>query len=291
MALLRYHYVVALNAHLYAKPAEGLGYDAEVAQRHVFYAHAVAGHGGHADERAHLNHVGQYVVDCSVQPVGADDGEQVAGNAADARPHAVEHVAQLLYVWLASRVIYGGGAPREDGGHDDVGRAGDRSLVEQHVAALQPVGPYLVNVAVFDVAELRPQGLEAEEVGVKAPPPYLVAARRGNDSLAEAGQQRAYQKHAAAQRRALAHKLVAAEEAQVEVVGPECILVAPPAVYLHANVLEQKYQVVDVAYVGNVAYYHLVGSEEGCANHLESLVLGSLRRYGPTERMAALNQE
>ena len=72
MALLRYHYVVALNAHLYAKPAEGLGYDAEVAQRHVFYAHAVAGHGGHADERAHLNHVGQYVVDCSVQPVGAD---------------------------------------------------------------------------------------------------------------------------------------------------------------------------------------------------------------------------
>ena len=71
MVHVRYDEVVVLSVYLYAEAAECVGYNAEVAQRHVLYAYAVAHHGCHAYERAHFNHVGQYLVLGSVQRVYA----------------------------------------------------------------------------------------------------------------------------------------------------------------------------------------------------------------------------
>ena len=42
--------VVALDVNPHAEPAEGIGDDAQVPDRHVLDADAVAHHGGHADE-------------------------------------------------------------------------------------------------------------------------------------------------------------------------------------------------------------------------------------------------
>ena len=72
-----YYEVVAVNVYSDAELAEGFRYDAEVAHGDVLYAYAVAHHGGHADERAHLNHVWQDGVRRSVQALHAHDGEQV----------------------------------------------------------------------------------------------------------------------------------------------------------------------------------------------------------------------
>ena len=77
VVLTRDDEVVALNVYLHAKAAESVGDDAEIAERHVLYAYAVAHHGGHSDERADLNHVGQDVVGRSVKGRDADDGQQV----------------------------------------------------------------------------------------------------------------------------------------------------------------------------------------------------------------------
>ena len=71
-----------------------------------------------------------------MQMVNAHDGYEVAGYARDVGSHVVEQVAELLYIRFARRVIYRGRAFRHDSRHYDVGRAGDRSLIEEHVGAL-----------------------------------------------------------------------------------------------------------------------------------------------------------
>ena len=183
--------VVALFFHFDAHAAEGIGNDAKVSERHILDADAVAHHRCHSDERAHLNHVGQDAVRRAVQAVNAFNGEQVGGDAADACAHAVEHAAQLLDVRLAGSVVDGGGATGQDGSHNDVGRAGDGGFVEKHISPLQSSrlrGRYLIDATLRHGVEVGTKALEAKEMRVEAPPPYLVAAGLGNDGLTHACQ-------------------------------------------------------------------------------------------------------
>ena len=75
--LVRYIEVVAVDLNLNTEAAEGIGDDAEVVDRDVLDADAVAAHGSHADERADLNHVGQQTVVGAVQLGDTLDGQQV----------------------------------------------------------------------------------------------------------------------------------------------------------------------------------------------------------------------
>jgi hypothetical protein len=154
------------------------------------------------------------------------------------------------------------------------------------------------------------QALEAKEVGVKAPPPYLVATGLGNDGLAHAGQQRTNHQHRAAQLGTLLHKLIALQIVQVEVIGLEgesppygprggFITLQDMSVtiggrqggYLHADILQQLDEVVDIADVGNVADSDRLAGEQRGTDDLQGLVFGTLRRDGSTERMSALYDE
>ena len=96
-------------------------------------------------------------------------------------------MAQLLDIGFAGRIIYSGGSLGEYGGHDNVGRAGYRSLVEQHVAALEVLRLYVEHVALLIVDKLGTQFVKADEVGVKPATPYLVAARLGWPYLPNSG--------------------------------------------------------------------------------------------------------
>ena len=283
--------VVAVGLDLDAQSAEGVGDDAEVLRRHVLDGDAVADHCSHADERAHLDHVGQDAVAGAVQRGHANDGEQVGGDARDLCSHGVEQVAELLDVGFAGGVVDGCGALGHDGSHDDVGRARDRCLVEQHVGALEPSGLNVEDVASLLAHELCPELLEAQEVGVQPAPSDLVAAGFCDDGLAEAAQQRAYGEHGAAQRGALAHELVALQVVEVEVVGLEGVVVAAVSGYADAHVLEQLDEVVDVEDVGDVLDVHLVAGEQRGTDHLQSLVLGALWGDGAAERSAAFYDE
>ena len=69
--------------------------------------------------------------------------------------HAVEHVAKLLDIGLAGSIVDSGSTFCQDCSHNDIGRSRHRSLVKQHVGAFQPARTDLVDVALFDMAELR----------------------------------------------------------------------------------------------------------------------------------------
>ena len=291
VVVIGYPQIVVLLLHLHAQPAEGVGDDAQVAHRHIVDAYAVAHHGGHADERPHLDHVGQQGVLGAVQAVCAHDGEQVGGDAAYLGSHAVEHVAELLDIGLAGGVVDGGGALGQHRRHDDVGGAGHRGLVEQHVAAPQPVGRQLEYVATLHTAQCGAQIAEAQEVGVETAASYLVAAGLGHHGAVETGQQRTYHEHAAAQGGALAHKLVALQIVEVQVVGLEDVGAVLKARHLHPDVLQQQDEVLYIQYLGDVLDVDGLAREQRGANHLKGLVLGALGLDAALQRVAAFYDE
>ena len=66
----------------------------------------------------------------------ACDGEEVGSDTLDTSSHAHEHAAELLDIRFASGIIYCCDPTRQDGSHDDIGSAGDRGLIEEHIAPL-----------------------------------------------------------------------------------------------------------------------------------------------------------
>ena len=285
--LFRNKEVVALNLYLHTQSAESLGNDSQVADRHVLDAYTGSTHGSHTDERAHLDHIGQDAMLGSVKRLHAHDSKKVAAYAADLSAHGVEQMAELLDIRLAGCIIDGGGSLGKHRSHDDVGSTRNRSLVEQHIAALQFPGFYLIDIALVVVHELGTQTLESQEVGVETTAAYLVATRLGDGCLATASQQRTNHQHASTQRGALSHKLQAVEIVELQLVALECIVVATVLSYLHAYLPEQLDEVVHVEDVRHILDAHRLVGKDSSANHFECLVLGTLRNDGSCERMTA----
>ena len=187
--------VVAHTLHLDAQSGEHLRDDAEVFVRHVLDGHVASRHGCHADEAAHLNHVGQDGVLSAVEPFHSLDGEEVGRDAGDFRSHAVEHLAQLLDVRFAGRVVDGGGAWCEHARHDDVGRSGDRCLVEQDVHSVHLVCVNLEASGLNVVVEPGAHLLHAVEVGVEPASSDFVASWLGNERMVVLAEQRTEQQN------------------------------------------------------------------------------------------------
>ena len=64
-----------------------------------------------------------------------------------------------------------------------------------------------------------------------------------------------------------------------------------PKVDLHAHILQQLDEVLHVTDVGNIVYSDWLAGEQGGTDHLQGLVLGSLRCNGTAERMSAFDDE
>ena len=183
--------VVALLLHGDAQTAEALGDDAEILYANVLDGDGALRYGRHADEAAHLDHVGEYAVygGCGVAD-GSADGEEIGAYTPHAPAHCLKQARGLLHVGLAGGVVYGGSALGHYGGHYYVGRAGDRSLVEEHVGAAELIGLHLEKRGVGIVTEAGPEFFETYEVGVEAATAYLVAPRLGCVAASEACQKR-----------------------------------------------------------------------------------------------------
>ena len=164
--LVRNPQVVALYIDLNPKFFEGFRYHTEVFHRYIFNPDTIACHGCHTDERAHFYHVGQNRVPCSVQFFYSFDGQQIRCNAADVGAHRVQKSTQLLYIGLASRVVYRCSALGKHGCHDYVGRSCDRGLIDKHVTSLKLLGFNVVNAAFFVTNKLGTQTFKAEKMGV-----------------------------------------------------------------------------------------------------------------------------
>ena len=221
----------------------------------------------------------------------AVDGEEVRGDALNLRPHAVQQVAELLHVRLARGVVDDRAPLGQHRGHDDVGRARHRSLVQQHVGAPQAFGLNLVSVAVGVVVEVGAQLLDADEVRVQPPAANLVASGFGDDGAPEAGHQRPCQHHRAAQAGARLQESLALQVVQVHVRGLEAVGVRAFLGHPHAHVAQQLDEVVHVEDVGHVAHHHLVRREQCRADDLQRLVLGALRADFPAQLVSSFDDE
>lgn len=280
--------VVAFHFEVDAQAGEGIGDDAQVADGGVFDGESVARHGGHADEAAHFNHVGENGVCGASEFFHAFDGEEVGGDAADFRSHAVEHFAELLYVGLAGGVVDGGCSVCQHGGHDDVGRSRDGGFVEEHVAAFEPTFREDVEGAgCFVVFEFCTQFLEPVEMRVEAAATDFVAAWAGDDGVAKAGNEGAKEEHTAAQARAALEKFLALEIVDVDVFGAEGDVAFLVAHGFHVHVFKETDEVVDIEDVGYVGNAHFFAGEDGGADDLQRFVFGTLRFDFAADAMAA----
>ena len=273
MLLLGDIYVVAALLEAYAEACELCGYDSEVVVRHILYGEFRAGHRGHADEAAHLDHVGQQGMFRAVEFAHALYGEQVRGYARDACAHAVEHAAELLHVRLACGVVDGGEALGEDGGHDYVGGTRDGGLVEEHVASVETPGLDGEELVGLIEVEGCTELLEADEVGVETAAADLVTAGFGYVSDTETCQQGAYHHDRAAQAAAAAVVVLAAQVVEIYVGGAEGVGVAAEVLDLDAHCREQLDELHDIYYLGDVVYHDALGCEQRCAQYLQRFVL------------------
>ena len=173
-----------------------------------------------------------------MEGIHANDGEEVTANTADLCAHLVEQMAQLLDIGFAGGIVDGGGALGKDGSHDDVGRTRYRSLIEQHVTALELVGMNLIDIPLLVEIELRTEVFEAKEVRVQTAPSNLVTTRLSHHSLAVASQQWTDHQYAASQSGTFTDELIALQVVEVQVGGLEGVLVSAPFVHLHANLLQ-----------------------------------------------------
>ena len=273
--------VVALLLHGDAQTAEALGDDAEILYANVLDGDGALRYGRHADEAAHLDHVGEYAVygGCGVAD-GSADGEEIGAYTPHAPAHCLKQARGLLHVGLAGGVVDCGGAVGICRGHQYVGGAGHRGFVKEHVASLEraPFGHGEEVCPLFGL--IFAGGSEVEEtldVGVDLAAAYLVASRLGEVGLAEASQQRADHKHRAAQRRAALDEIVAERIVQVAILGLEVIAPFFDAFHADSHLLEQGNEVFHITYLRDIGNFHRLRGEECGGDYLQCFVFGALR--------------
>src|SRR5690606_37594795 len=88
-----------------------------------------------------LDAVGHDAAGGAVQVRDAVDIEDLGADPLDARPHAVQHVGQVLHLRFGGGVDDGGAALAEDRGHHLVLRAADRRVVHEQACAHQAACP------------------------------------------------------------------------------------------------------------------------------------------------------
>ena len=215
----------------------------------------------------------------TVQFLYAGDGQEVGAHALYLCAHLVEKAAELLDVRFAGSVVDGGDALGQHGGHHDVGRAGDGSLVQEHIAAFQALlrGAEVIGAHYGVVLHRGAEAHHAVEVGVHPAAADLVAAGLGEECPSETAQERSDEHHGAAQSRAAAHEFEAFDICGVNSVGLEGVLPLRQALHLDAHPLEHADEILDVEYLRYIGDPHFPGGQEHCADDLQGLVLGSLR--------------
>ena len=194
----------------------------------------------------------------SMQTFHTHDGEEVAGYAADACSHRIEQMAELLDIGFAGCIIDGGSTLGEHGSHDDIGSTRNGSLIEQHIAALQVVCLYLIDIALVIMHKLGSQIFETQEMRVETTATNLVATRLGNRSLSATTQERTDHEHAATKGGAFLHKLYAVQIVEIEFIALESIVVAAVLCHLDSDFFQQLDEIVDVKDVRHVLDAHRI---------------------------------
>jgi hypothetical protein len=225
-------------------------------------------HGSEADEAADLDHVGQKGMFSTAEFFYTFYDDQVGPDAADPGTHAVEHEAKLLEIGFAGGVVDGGGAFGEYGGHDDVGGAGHRCFIQEHVAAFECGGVDMEEVLAGVEVELGAELLEAEEMGIEAPAADLVASRFGEAGFAEAGEDGAKQHDRPAECGGLFAIFFRFKERGVDLCGVEPVGAGTELLDFAPEVANELDELIDVHNIGEVVDGDGLSRQEYSADNL-----------------------
>src|SRR5690606_5838168 len=122
--------VITLYLKVDSKLPEFFGNDSQMVHTSILNSDVASRHSRQTNERSHLDHIRQHFMRCACEITHSFNGEQIAGNAADLRTHAIEHIAKLLDVRLAGSVVNFRGAICHHRTHDDVGSTRHRWLIK-----------------------------------------------------------------------------------------------------------------------------------------------------------------
>ena len=296
--------VVAFLPYLHAQATEHLRNQAQMLQCHITYCYVALSHSSHTYKTANLNHIGQQTMYSAAKAVDTFDCKSVAAYTADACTHLVEHLAQLVDVWLAGGVHYCCRALSHNSSHNNIGRTCNTGLVEQHIpacqpiAGIEPVASILGTSSVFrcrhaqqKVLDLGTEHFHTRQMGVNAAAAYLVTTRLRYNCHTETSQQRTGYHNASAKTRSKRTIFRAANYLQLYVVGLESVAlphsIPGKGLNLDPEQPEKLYQMIHIPDVGHILYHHPLFSQQHGAYHLKSLVLGSLWEYGSPQFVSA----
>ena len=121
--------VITIFDNLYTESTEGIKYQSQVRNRHVFNTNTITYHRCNTNERAYLNHIRQDSMVSSMQFLHTLNSNQVAGNTANLRSHCIKHLTELLDIRLTSCVVYRGCSFCQNSCHDNISSTRNRGFI------------------------------------------------------------------------------------------------------------------------------------------------------------------
>ena len=226
---------------------------------------------------------------CAVQFFHALDGEQIGSDAADLCSHPVEHTAELLQVGFAGGIVNGGSAFCQYGSHQNVGCTGHGRFIKQHIAALKPVGRYLIDAPQLVITEVSSQILNPHKVGVQTTATNLVSARLRNQRLPETCHHRTDQHHRPPKARTLLQELITLQISQIDVLRLKTVGINAFLCNRYSHLPHKLNQIVDIQNVRYIVHRHFLSSQQRGTDNLQNFVFGPLRMNFPAKPMSSFN--
>ena len=247
------------------------------------------GHGSHADEAPHLDHIRQDPVTRPAEMADSLDGQPIACDALDLSPHRDQQSAELLHVRLAGGIVDRRRPLRQHCCHDDIGGAGHRGLLQEHILPMETLlGTEGEELRILVVVKGGPQVDESLEVGIEASASDLISSRLGDRRLAEAREQRTYQQDRSPQLATLCEKLLRVGEVKIDVISLEAVGVLTLLRHFDAQIHHQTDEIHHVQDIRDVGDADLLVGEQSGGDDLESFVLSSLWDEGSPHLPTAL---
>ena len=203
--------------------------------------------------------------------------QQIGTDTRNTGSHTVQHGRKLLQIRFTGSIINRCFSFRKHSRHQDIGRTGHRSFIEQHIGSFQLLRLYFVELTVGIITEASPQLLNTDKVSVQTTASDLIASRFRDQCLAKTGDQRADNHHRTAQGTAFTQELVRLKIVQVDSIGLECIGIGRRMFHLHLHIAQELYQVIHIQYIRYIMDCHFFRRKQCCTNDLQGFILCALR--------------
>ena len=231
---------------------------------------------------------------CSSQALHAVYRKHVRPYALNTRPHPDQHAAKLLDIRFACRIVYGSDTFCKDCRHKDIGGSRHRCLIQKHIPAFQmsafrnmQIEGLSICIIFLGSSEIH----ESQNMSIDSPSTNLVSPRFREICPSETGEKRSYNHYGTSQRGYLADKVGTCYVIFIDFICHKRIGSLIHSLHLDTHAFKYQYQILDIKYFRYIGYYDLLLCQEHCTNHLQRLILGTLRTDRAAQLMTSLYYE